>query len=116
MNSPQMGRFIVLFTFFVVVLTLVTFFLLPIFVDGLIKLHKQEEAEKRNIIREGMEGYLDKIFGYGMTNVFKTIVDAEGNIGYVVYLPHYEWFKTPKYQWFEVYATGDGYKHSEIHQ
>jgi hypothetical protein len=103
-----------LFTLFVVVLTIITFFLLPIFIDGLIKLHKQEEVEKKDIIREGMEGYLDKIFGYGMAKMFKSIPDAEGNIRQVVYLPQYEWFKSPKYQWFEVYATADGYEHMEI--
>jgi hypothetical protein len=31
-----------------------------------------------------------------------------------VYLPKYEWFKSPKYEWYEVYATQSGFKHEAI--
>lgn len=103
-----------MFKFFIVILILITFFLLSLFIDGLMKLNKQEKENTRNIVREGIEGYLDQTFGIGTVEIFKSILDAEGNLGYKVYMPHYEWFKSPKYQWFEVYATNQGFHHSEI--
>jgi hypothetical protein len=86
--------------------------LLSIFMDGLMELHKQED--KKNIVRDGIWGYMDRTFGIGPVKIFKTIVDAEGNIRYLVYLPQYEWFKTPQYIWYEVYATQKGYQHIEV--
>lgn len=96
------------------VLLAITLILLSVFIDGLMKLHKQEEEDRKNIVREGMEGYLDQTFGIGPVKIFKSILDAEGNIRYLVYLPQYEWFKAPKYQWFEVYATQNGFQHNRI--
>jgi hypothetical protein len=78
------------------------------------ELYKKEKEDKKNIIREGMEGYLDQHFGFGTVKVFKSILDAEGNLRYLIYLPRYEWFKSPKYQWFEVYATPNGFHHVKI--
>jgi len=98
----------------VFVLIAITLILLSVFIDGLMELQKQEMEEKRNIVREGMEGYLDQTFGFGTVKIFKSILDAEGNFGYLVYLPHYEWFKSPKYKWYEVFATQKGFHHSEV--
>lgn len=96
------------------VLISITLILLSVFVNGLIELYRQEEEDKKNSIRDGMEGYLDQTFGYGAVKLFKSMFDAEGNVSYLVYLPHYQWFKTPEYKWYEVYATHNGFKHSEI--
>ena len=98
----------------IVVLILITFFLLSIFIDGMIKLHKQENEAKKDIVRDGLAGYLTQQFGNETVKIFKTILDSDGNIRYLVYLPQYEWFKSPKYQWFEVYASQNGFHHSEI--
>lgn len=84
------------------------------FVDGVLELHKQEKEEMKSIIRDGMEGYLDRTFGFGTVTIFKSVLDAEGNTRYLVYLPRYAWFKAPKYDWYEVYATQNGYKHEAI--
>ncbi|NWQ41452.1 hypothetical protein MLOOGBEN_12190 [Bacillus sp. EB106-08-02-XG196] len=99
---------------FIFVLILITLVLLSMFIDGVMELHKKEMEEKKNIIREGMEGYLDRTFGFGNVTIFKSIFDAEGNTRYLVYLPKYEWFKAPKYEWYEVYSTNSGYKHQAI--
>ncbi|MEH7009796.1 hypothetical protein V7087_03110 [Neobacillus niacini] len=96
---------------FIFVLILITLVLLSLFIDGVLKLHNQEKEYKKDIIRDGMEGYLDKTFGFDNVTIFKSIFDADGNTRYIVYLPKYEWFKSPKYEWFEVYATQSGFKH-----
>ncbi|MEH7335040.1 hypothetical protein V7161_20640 [Neobacillus drentensis] len=96
------------------ILISITLVLLGIFIDGLMELHKKDEEDKKNIVREGIEGYLDKTFGFGAVKIFKSILDAEGNFGYLVYLPHYEWFKSPKYKWYEVFDTQSGFQHNEI--
>lgn len=88
--------------------------MLSMFIDGLLKLHKQEQDNIRNQIREGIEGYLDQTFGYKAATLFNTLVDAEGTLSYVVYKPKHEWFKTPKYHWYEVFATDKGFKHVEM--
>jgi hypothetical protein len=99
---------------FIFVLILIMLVLMSMFIDGVMELHKQEKEEKKNIIRDGMEGYLDRTFGFGNVTIFKTILDASGNTRYLVYLPKYEWFKSPKYEWYEVYATQSGFKHEAI--
>lgn len=96
---------------FMFVLISATLVLLSMFVDGLIELNKQEEEEKKSIIRDGLYGYLDQTFGFGKVTIFKTILDCEGNVRYLVYLPKYEWLKSPEYQWYEVFATQKGYQH-----
>jgi uncharacterized membrane protein len=96
------------------VLILITLILLSIFIGGMLDLYKKEQEEKKDIIREGLEGYLDQIFGFGNVTIFKSILDAEGNIRYLIYLPKYEWFKSGKYEWYEVYSTQQGYDHNEI--
>lgn len=96
------------------VLIAITLILLSIFFTGLTELHKQEKEDRKNIVREGIEGNLDQIFGLGTVKIFKSIYVAEGNLRHVVYLPQYEWFKSPKYQWYEVYATQNGFQHIEI--
>ncbi|MGG3468657.1 hypothetical protein ABES02_14395 [Neobacillus pocheonensis] len=98
----------------VFVLIAITLILLSVFIDGLMELQKQELEEKKNIIREGIEGYLDRTFGFGTVKIFKSLLDAEGNLGYLVYLPHYEWFKSPQYKWYEVFATQKGFQHDEV--
>lgn len=105
-----------MFTLMIFVLIAVTLILLSIFAVGLSELHKQEQEDKKNMVREGIEGYLDQIFGYGLAKIFKSIYDADGNLGYVVYLPQYEWFKSTHYKWFEVFETNHGYQHVEIHR
>ncbi|MEH7252399.1 hypothetical protein V7111_09785 [Neobacillus niacini] len=99
---------------FIFVLILITLVLLSIFIDGVLELHKQAKEDKKNLVRDGMEGYLDRTFGFGNVTIFKSILDAEGNTRYLVYLPKYAWFKAPKYEWFEVYATQSGYKHEAL--
>ena len=98
----------------VFVLIAITLILLSLFIDGLMQLYKQEKEDKKNTVRDGMEGYLDQTFGIGPVKIFKTIQDADGNLRYLVYLPQYEWFKTPQYKWYEVYATQNGFQHNEI--
>lgn len=99
---------------FVFVLILITLVLMSMFIDGVVELHFKEKEEKKNITRDGVEGYLDKTFGFGNVTLYKTILDAEGNTRFLVYLPKYEWFKAPKYEWYEVYATQSGYKHEAV--
>lgn len=41
-------------------LIIVSLILLSVFIDGLLELHKQQNENKKNIVREGLEGYLDK--------------------------------------------------------
>ncbi|WP_040203480.1 hypothetical protein [Neobacillus jeddahensis] len=98
----------------VFILTIIALVLLSIFTVGLMELYKLEKEVRNNLVREGMLGYLDEIFGMGAAKIFKTILDAEGNHRYLVYLPQYAWFKSPKYQWFEVYETDNGFVHSEV--
>lgn len=98
----------------VFILIAVTLILLSIFITGLMELHKQEQDARKSIGRDGLEGYLDQIFGFGAAKIFKTVFDAEGNLGYLVYLPQYKWFQSPTYKWYEVYATNTGFQHSEI--
>jgi hypothetical protein len=102
-----------LFKLLMVVFILITFFLLSIFIDGMMKLHKQEEEEKRNIVRDGMLGYLDRTFGFGKVEIFKSMYDADGNESYLVYSPQYEWFNS-SYKWYEVNATENGFQHIEV--
>ena len=97
-----------------VVLVPVTIMLLGAFVNGLFELSHEEKEERKRMIREGIEGYLDRTFGYGTAKIFKKILYSDGILGYVIYLPHYEWFKAPRFQWFEVYATDNAYNHIEI--
>jgi hypothetical protein len=104
----------VLLQILVFVLIAAALVLLSMFVGGLFELYKQEEAEKSQIVRDGLDGYLDRTFGFGKVTIFKTMLDCEGNIRYLVYLPKYEWFKEPKYQWYEVFATQKGYQHLEF--
>ncbi|WP_419887872.1 hypothetical protein ACN6MT_20945 [Neobacillus niacini] len=99
---------------FLFVLILITLVVLSIFIDGVMELHKQEKEDKKNIIRDGMEGYLDKTFGFGNVTIFKSILCADGSTRYLVYLPKYEWFKSPQYDWYEVYASQNGYKHEAV--
>jgi hypothetical protein len=99
---------------FFVVLIPITILLLCAFVNGLIELYYKEQEDKKRIVKEGIEGYLNQIFGYGTVQIFKSILDAEGTLRYIIYLPHYEWFKSPTYKWYEVYATDNGYNHIEI--
>ncbi|PEQ90557.1 hypothetical protein CN481_16940 [Bacillus sp. AFS006103] len=103
-----------MFNLFVFVLIAITLVLLSIFVDGLMTLHKEEKEADKNHVRDGMEGYLDQTFGFGFVKIFKTMLDSDGNVRYLVYLPQYEWFKAPQYKWYEVYATKSGYQHNEI--
>jgi hypothetical protein len=96
------------------VLIMIALVLVSMFIDGVMELHNQEKEEKENTIRDGMEGYLDRTFGFGTVTIYKTVLDADGNTRYLVYLPRYEWFKSPKYEWYEVYATQSGFKHESI--
>ncbi|MCH6267315.1 MULTISPECIES: hypothetical protein [Neobacillus] len=96
----------------VFVLIAVTLVLLSIFVDGLIELNRQEQEDKKQFVRDGLEGYMDQTFGIGRFKVFKTLLDSEGNIRYLVYLPKYEWLKAPTYHWYEVYEAHTGYRHN----
>ncbi|WP_142922571.1 hypothetical protein [Neobacillus notoginsengisoli] len=100
--------------FLVFILIPVTLVVLAIFIEGLLELYKLKREEENSLAREGMEGYLDQQFGYKKVRVFKKIYDAEGAVRYMVYLPSYEWFKAPNYQWYEVFSTEQGYKHCEI--
>ncbi|WP_042355615.1 hypothetical protein [Bacillus rubiinfantis] len=100
----------------VFILIAVTLVLLSMFVSGLMELYKKEQEEAKNTIRDGMEGYLDQTFGFGKVKMFKTLYDADGTIRYLVYLPKYEWFKTPEFKWYEVYSTEGGFQHAEIQQ
>ncbi|WP_059172530.1 hypothetical protein [Bacillus sp. FJAT-27445] len=100
--------------FLVFVLLPITLVLLAIFAQELFELHKQEKEEKKSLVREGMEGYLDQLFGYRNAKVFKVVYDADGNERYMVYFPSYAWFKEPTYKWYEVYQVQNGYRHSEI--
>ncbi|MDQ6595562.1 hypothetical protein E2K98_26945 [Bacillus salipaludis] len=97
-----------------VVLIPITIFLLSAFINGLFELNHEEKENRKRILREGLEGYLDRTFGYGTAKIFKSILDAEGLLSYVIYLPHYDWFKSTKYQWFEISLSDKGYTHSEI--
>lgn len=103
-----------MFKLLIFVLIAITLVLMSIFFAGLTELHKKETEERKNLVRAGMEGYLDQMFGFGMAKLFKTIYDAEGNLRYVVYLPQNKWFKAPKYKWYEVYETQTGFQHVEI--
>lgn len=78
------------------------------------KLYKEEMEAEKNVVRDGMEGYLDQTFGIGPVKIFKTMFDADGNVRYLIYLPQYQWFKSPKYKWYEVYATKNGFQHHEV--
>ncbi|ETI69392.1 hypothetical protein [Neobacillus vireti] len=103
-----------MYQLFIFVLITITLVLLSMFITGLMEQYKTEKEEQKMIIRDGVLGYLDQTFGFGKVKIFKSILDAEGNEGYVVYLPGYEWFKSPTYQWYEVYAVGSDYRHAEI--
>lgn len=103
-----------MFKFLIVGLILITFFLLSIFIDGIMKQHMQEKEDSKNISKDGLAGYLAQSFGNERVKIFKSIVYSDGILCHLVYVPRYEWFKSPKYQWFEVYASQNGFHHSEI--
>ncbi|MBV7507681.1 hypothetical protein KW850_20845 [Bacillus sp. sid0103] len=103
-----------MFNLLIFVLIAITLVLLSIFIDGLMKLYKEEMEAEKNVVRDGMEGYLDQTFGIGPVKIFKTMFDADGNVRYLIYLPQYQWFKSPKYKWYEVYATKNGFQHHEV--
>ncbi|WP_342042669.1 hypothetical protein [Bacillus sp. OTU2372] len=103
-----------MFKLLIFVLIAITLILLSLFIDGLMGLYKKEKEEAKNTVREGIIGYMDQTFGFEMAKVFKSIHDAEGNVRYLVYLPQYAWFKSPNYQWYEVYATHNGYQHNKV--
>jgi regulatory protein YycI of two-component signal transduction system YycFG len=52
----QLLEDIVLLKLFIFVLILITLVLLSIFIDGVLEIHKQEKEDKKNFIRDGMEG------------------------------------------------------------
>jgi hypothetical protein len=103
-----------MFQLFIFVLIAITLVLLSMFFAGLMEQYKTEKEEKKSIVRDGMLGYLDRTFGFGTVKIFNSFLDAEGNEGYLVYLPMYEWFKSPTYQWYEVYAVASDFRHAEI--
>ena len=105
-----------MFKFLVFVLIPINLIMIAVFIDELFQLYRQEKEEQKNIVREGMEGYLDQAFGFGTVKIFKSVFDAEGNESYLVYLPQYEWFKAPKYKWFEVYSKDNSFYHCEIEE
>lgn len=100
----------------VFVLIAINLVLLSMFFEGLIEQYKLEKEEAKNTVKGGMEGYLEQTFGIGAFKIFKSMVDIDGNVRYLVYLPKYEWFKAPTYQWYEVYATQNGYQHTEVNR
>lgn len=87
-------------------LVLVTVFLLIVFISGLGDLREEEKSD--------FERYLDKIFGKNRGKIFKSVVYDNGDLSQIVYVPQSEWFKAPKYQWFEFYVEDDEYKYVEI--
>ncbi|PLS01865.1 hypothetical protein [Neobacillus cucumis] len=96
-------------------LIIITLILVSIFIGGLMDLYKQELEEKKNMVRDGIEGYLDQTFGFRKVKVFKTLIDADGYVRYMVYLPQFEWFKSPTYTWYEVYQTqSGGFQHIDV--
>jgi hypothetical protein len=89
--------------------------LITMFVKGMIALHKQEKEYGSSIGKDGYLLYMEKAFGIGKFEIFNSIYDeVEGKFRYTVFSPHYEWFKTPKYTWYEVSATENGYQHNVI--
>lgn len=103
-----------MFTLFIFVLIAVTLVLLSMFVDGLMEQYKEEKDLEKQMVRDGMEGYLDRTFGFGTVKVFKTLIDPDGNTRYLVYLPKYEWFKSAEYEWYEVFSTNNSFQHAKI--
>lgn len=103
-----------MFKLLIFALIAITLVLLSIFIDGLMKLYKEEKEAEKNVVRDGMDGYLDQTFGIGPVKIFKTMFDADGNERYLIYLPQYQWFKSPKYKWYEVYSTKNGFQHHEV--
>ncbi|MFJ5714607.1 hypothetical protein [Neobacillus sp. NPDC093127] len=102
-----------MFQLFIFVLIAITLVLLGMFITGLMDQYKTEKEEKKSIVRDGILGYLDRTFGFGTVKIFKSFLDAEGNEGFLVYLPKHEWFKSPTYQWYEVYEIGEDFRHAE---
>lgn len=91
--------------FFVVLLPL-SIVLLFVFFKGLMDLHEQEKGE--------LERYIDSMFGKGKTRLFQSILDDAGEVRHLVYSPDYQWFKSPKYRWFEVSTENNGFRHNEV--
>ncbi|MEH7305710.1 hypothetical protein [Neobacillus drentensis] len=103
-----------MFKLLIFALIAITLVLISILIDGLMKIYKEEKDAEKNVVRDGMEGYLDQTFGIGPVKIFKTMFDADGNVRYLIYLPEYQWFKSPNYKWYEVYATKNGFQHHEV--
>jgi hypothetical protein len=80
------------------------------------ELHKEDKEYEKSIGSEEIKSYIEKTFGKGNFQIFRSLVDEEGKLRHIVYLSKYDWFKTPEYQWFDVYATNNGYKHSKIEE
>ena len=66
-----------MFNLLIFVLIAITLILLSLFIDGLMRLYKKEKEDKKNIVRDGMEGYLAQTFGIGPVKIFKSIHDAD---------------------------------------
>jgi hypothetical protein len=89
---------------------------LAVFIFYLVELSKREPAAavESSVVKPEWFVYLENKLGLGEFKLFKTMMDAEGDLVHIVYLPHYEWFKAPEYRWFEVYDTNAGFKHNEM--
>jgi hypothetical protein len=80
------------------------------------ELYQKDVEFEKSAGRDEIKQYIDKTFGNGNYKVFKSLLDGEGRLRNIIYLSQYEWFKTPTYQWYDVYATEKGYNHTMIEE
>jgi len=80
------------------------------FIEDCVELHKQEIEQFKSDLLE----FLEKTFGKDKFEIFKSSLYDDGILRHIIYVPHYEWFKSPQYQWYEVYATNTDYHFNKI--
>lgn len=99
-----------------ILLYIVLVICLIVFIKELMELHKKDKEYEKSLGKDDINLYIEKTFGKGKFVIFKSMSDDEGNLRHTIYLPNYEWFKSPQYQWFEVYATNNSFNHIKIEE
>jgi hypothetical protein len=92
------------------VLLILCFF---VFFNDLKEIHKEDIEYLKSIGGEEIKQYIEKTFGKGNFTILKSMVDENGKLGHIIYLPRNEWFKSENYEWYDVYATNNGYSHKK---
>jgi hypothetical protein len=77
---------------------------------------KKEKEEEKKAGSDEIKQYMEKTFGKGKAEILKSRLDLEGKLNHLVFIPKYEWFQDSTYEWYDVFAHQNGYKHEKLEQ